>query len=162
MGITIAFWVLAVMAVIGALMVVSLRSLFRTVLGLILCFLSIAGLFVTLSADFLGIVQVLIYVGAIAVLIIIAIMLTREVECANIASQFKFPAIAAGVAFLGVAIWILLNTEWPISQASPVLPTTATLGNILFGQGGLILAVEIAAILILAAIIGAVSVAREK
>jgi NADH:ubiquinone oxidoreductase subunit 6 (subunit J) len=89
-------------------------------------------------------------------------MLTREVECANIASQFKFPAIATGVAFLGVAIWILLNTEWTTSPAAPVSPTTATLGNILFGQGGLILAVEIAAILILAAIIGAVSVAREK
>jgi len=162
MGFDIAFWVLAVMAAAGALMVVSLRSLFRIVLGLILCFLSIAGLFITLSADFLGIVQILIYVGALAGLIIIAIMLTREVETGNLPSRFKLPAIITGMLFLGVAIFVLLNTEWPLSRAVPVTPTTATLGNILFGQDGLILGVEIAAMLILTAIIGAVSVAREK
>ncbi len=162
MGINIAFWVLAVMAAAGALMVVSLHSLFRTVLGLILCFLSIAGLFVTLSADFLGIIQVLIYVGAIAVLIIIAIMLTREVECANLPSRFKLPALITGVSLLGIAIWALLSTEWNVSTAVPDSITTATLGNMLFNQNGLALAVEIAAMLILAAIIGAVSIAREK
>jgi NADH-quinone oxidoreductase subunit J len=162
MGINIAFWVLAVMAVAGALMVVTLHSLFRTVLGLILCFLSIAGLFITLSADFLGIVQVLIYVGAIAVLMIIAIMLTREVESGNLPSQYKLPAVITGISFLGIAIWILLSTEWQVSPVAPVMPTTDTLGNMLFNQDGLVLAVEIAAMLIMAAIIGAVSVAREK
>ena len=162
MGINIAFWVLAVLAVSGALIVVSVRSLLRTALGLILCFLSIAGLFITLSADFLGIVQVLVYVGAIAVLIIMAIMLTRDVECSNMPSRFKIPAIITGVFFLGVAIWVMLNTNWPVSRATPVSPTTATLGNLLFNQGGLVLAVEIAAMLILAAMIGAISVAREK
>jgi NADH-quinone oxidoreductase subunit J len=162
MGINIAFWVLALFAVGGALMVVSVRSLFRTALGLILCFLSIAGLFITLSADFLGIMQILIYVGAIAVLIIIAIMLTRDVECSNMPSRFKMPAITSGVLFLGSSIWIMLNTEWALNQAAPIAPTTATLGSLLFGQGGLVLAVEIAGMLILAAVIGAISVAREK
>jgi NADH-quinone oxidoreductase subunit J len=162
MGINIAFWVLAVLTLSGAFVVVSARSLLRTALGLILCFLSIAGLFITLSADFLGIVQVLVYVGAIAVLIIISIMLTRDMECSNLPSRFKMPAIITGVVFLGVAIWVMLNTDWPISSTAPTVPTTATLGNLLFDQGGLVLAVEIAAMLILAAIIGAVSVAREK
>ena len=162
MGIDISFWVLAVMAVTGAVMVISLRSLFRTALGLILSFLSIAGLFITLSADFLGIIQVLIYVGAIAVLIIMAIMLTRDVECSNMPSQFKLPALFSGIVFLGIAIWVMLNTKWPVSDAAPVAPTTGTLGGMLFNQGGLVLAVEIAAMLILAAIIGAISVAREK
>ena len=162
MGINIAFWVLAVLAVSGVLMVATLRSLFRTAMGLILCFLSIAGLFITLSADFLGIVQVLIYIGSIAVLIIIAITLTREVECSNLPSRFKTPAIVSGIFFLGAAVWVMLNTDWPVSTAPPVSPTTATLGSLLFNQDGLVLAVEIAALLLLAAIIGAISVAREK
>jgi NADH-quinone oxidoreductase subunit J len=162
MGITIAFWTLAVLAVIGALMVVALRSLFRTALGLILCFISIAGLFITLSADFLGIAQILIYVGAIAVLIIMGIMLTRDVERGNLPSQFKLPAIVAGIVFLGIAIWVMLNTTWPLATSEPTAPTATTLGNLLFSQNGLALAVEIAAMLIVAAVIGAVSVAREK
>lgn len=162
MGIDIAFWTLGAMAAVGALMVVTLRSLLRTALGLILCFLAIAGLFITLSADFLGIVQVLVYVGAIAVLIIMAIMLTRDVECSNLPSRFKTPAIVTGVFFLGVAIWVMLNADWPANQTAPSAPTTTTLGNLLFNQGGLVLAVEIAAMLILAAIVGAISVAREK
>ena len=162
MGLNIAFWTLAIMATLGALMVVSLRSMFRTALGLILCFVSIAGLFITLSADFLGIVQVLIYIGAIAVLIIMAIMLTREVEHGNLPSRFKIPAVISGMAFLGLAIWVLMNTDWPISNGTPTVPTTATLGSLLFNQDGLVIAVEIAALLILAALIGAISVAREK
>jgi NADH-quinone oxidoreductase subunit J len=143
-------------------MVVTFRSLFRTALGLILCFLSIAGLFVTLSADFLGIVQVLIYIGAIAVLIIMAIMLTREVEHSNLPSRFKAPALISGILFLGLAIWVMLNSDWPLNSGTPTTPTTATLGNLLFNQDGLVIAVEIAAMLLLAAIIGAISVAREK
>jgi NADH-quinone oxidoreductase subunit J len=162
MGINIAFWVLAALAVIGALIVVSARSLFRTALGLVLCFLSIAGLFFTLSADFLGIVQVLIYVGAIAVLLIIAVMLTRDVEKGNLPSTLKIPALVSGIAFMGLSVWVMLNTSWPVSGEAPTAPTASTLGNLLFGQGGLVLAVEIAALLILAALIGAISVAREK
>jgi NADH-quinone oxidoreductase subunit J len=162
MGVNIAFWVLAITAVAGALMVISLRSLFRAALGLILCFISIAGLFITLSADFLGIVQILVYVGAIAVLIIMGIMLTRDVECSNMPSKFKLPAAVTGLAFLGVAVWVLLSTVWPVSTAEPTAPTTATIGSLLFGQGGLALGVEVAAMLVLSAIIGAVSIAREK
>ena len=162
MGTYIAFWVLAFLAVCGALIVVFTRNLFRTTMGLILCFLSIAGLFVTLSADFLGIVQVLVYIGSIAVLIIIAITLTREVECGNLPSRFKLPALISGILFIGLAVWVMLNTNWPVSSATPATPTTATLGSLLFNQGGLVLAVEIAALLHLAAIIGAISVAREK
>jgi NADH-quinone oxidoreductase subunit J len=162
MGINIAFWVLAALAGIGALIVVSARSLFRTALGLVLCFLSIAGLFFTLSADFLGIVQVLIYVGAIAVLLIVAVMLTRDVEKGNLPSTLKIPALVSGIAFMGLSVWVMLNTNWPVSSEAPTAPTTSTLGNLLFSQGGLVLAVEIAAMLILAALIGAISVAREK
>ena len=71
-GIDIAFWVLAIVGIAAALAVVLLRDVFRAALSLILCFLTVAGIYVTLSADFLAAVQVLIYVGGISVLIILA------------------------------------------------------------------------------------------
>jgi len=168
MGMNIAFWVLAATATAGALMVVSMRSLFRAALGLILCFLSIAGLFITLTAEYLGIVQILIYVGAIAVLIIMSIVLTRDIEHSNVPSPYKLPAVLGALSFIGVATWTILNTKWDNNTGMALLPIsprtlhTESIGQMLFGQDGLVLAVEIAALLILVAVIGAISVAKEK
>ena len=76
----IVFWLLSVMAVGGALGVVMIPDLFRAALLLIVVFIAVAGFFILLSAEFLAVVQVLIYVGAIAILIIFAVMLTRDVQ----------------------------------------------------------------------------------
>jgi len=159
---TIGFWLMASLAVAGALGVVLLRNIFRTALALVVCFLAIAGLFVILAADFLAAAQVLIYVGAIAVLIIMGIMLTREVERGNRAGRLAWPALATAVLFTATGIWVFLNTDWPLSTAAPPETTTATLGNLLFGQDGLVIVVEIAALLIIATILGAISMAKEK
>jgi len=162
MGLEIAFWILAVVAITAALAVVSLRNIFRAALCLILCFLSIAGIFVVLSADFLAAVQVLINVGAIAILIILAIMLTREVERGSLPNKLQFPVIASTVLFLCIAVFAVIRTPWQVSDLPPVEPTTAELANKLFGEGGFILPVEIAALLLLATIIGAIVLMREK
>jgi NADH-quinone oxidoreductase subunit J len=162
MGLEIAFWILAVTAVVAALAVVRLRNIFRAALCLILCFLSIAGIFVTLSADFLAAVQVLINVGAIAILIILAIMLTREVERGSLPNKLQFPVLASCVLFLGIAVFAIVRTPWPAVSPPTAEPTTAELANKLFGEGGFILPVEIAAVLLLATIIGAIVLMREK
>ncbi|HEX79256.1 MAG TPA: NADH-quinone oxidoreductase subunit L [Dehalococcoidia bacterium] len=162
MGLEIAFWLLATTAVVSAIAVVRLRNIFRAALCLILCFLSIAGIFVTLSADFLAAVQILINVGAIAILIILAIMLTREVERGSLPNKLQFPVIAACTLFLGVAVFAIVRTPWQVSGLPPTEPTTAELANSLFTEGGFILPVEIAAILLLATIIGAIVLMREK
>lgn len=162
MGLEIAFWILALVAVMAALAVVSLRNIFRAALCLILCFLSIAGIFVTLSADFLAAVQVLINVGAIAILIILAIMLTREVERGSLSNKLQLPVLASAVLFLGVAVFAVIRTPWQVVSLPPVEPTTAELANKLFGEGGFILPVEISAVLLLATIIGAIVLMREK
>lgn len=162
MGLEIAFWILALVAVMAALAVVSLRNIFRAALCLILCFLSIAGIFVTLSADFLAAVQVLINVGAIAILIILAIMLTREVERGSLSNKLQLPVLASAVLFLGVAVFAVIRTPWQVVNLPPVEPTTAELANKLFGEGGFILPVEISAVLLLATIIGAIVLMREK
>jgi len=162
MGLVIAFWILAVVAISAALSVVLLRNVFRAALSLILCFLAVAGIFVTLSADFLAAVQVLIYVGAIAVLIILAIMLTREVQRGSPSNKLRIPAFIVAVLFLGVVSFAMINTQWPVSDIPPVEPTTAALAGKLFGEGGFILPLEIVSILLLAAILGAIVLVREK
>jgi len=162
MGLTIAFWALAVVAVLAALGVVLLRNVFRAALSLILCFLMVAGIYITLSADFLAAVQVLVYVGAISVLIILAIMMTRDVQKGSPGNRLQIPALVVAVLFLDVLVLSLLNTPWQISSAPPLTPTTAPLALKLFGEGGFILPVEIAAVLLLSAIVGAIVLAREK
>ena len=162
MGLDIAFWVLAVVGVGAALAVVMLRNVFRAALTLVLCFLAIAGIYVTLSADFLAAAQILIYVGGISILVILAIMLTREVQKGSTSNKLRIPAFLVAVVFLGIVIFTLVNTSWPVSTTPPLEPTTATLADKLLGEGGFILPVEIAACLLLAAILGAIVLVREK
>lgn len=162
MGLTIAFWTLAVVAVLSALGVVLLRNVFRAALSLILCFLTVAGIYVTLSADFLAAIQILVYVGAISVLIILAIMMTRDVHRGSPANRLQIPALVVAVLFLEVLVLTIINTPWQISNTPALTPTTAPLAIKLFGEGGFILPVEIAAVLLLSAIVGAIVLAREK
>ena len=161
-GLDIAFWVLAIVGIAAALAVVLLRDVFRAALSLILCFLSVAGIYVTLSADFLAAVQVLIYVGAISVLIILAIMLTRDVQRGSPSGRLRVPAFIVAILSLGVVSFTLINTQWQISGLAPLEPTTAALADRLFGEGGFILAIEIAAVLLLVAILGAIVLVKEK
>ena len=161
-GLDIAFWVLAIVGIAAALAVVLLRDIFRAALSLILCFLTVAGIYITLSADFLAAAQVLIYVGAISVLIILAIMLTREVQQGSPSNKLRIPAFVVAILVLGAVSFALINTPWQVSTLPPLEPTTAALAVKLFGEGGFILAVEIAAVLLLVAILGAIVLVREK
>jgi len=162
MGLTIAFWILAAVGILAALGVILMRNIFRAALCLILCFLAVAGIYVTLSADFLAAAQILIYVGAISVLIILAIMMTREVQRGSLSNKLQLPAFIVAFLFLEVLVLTLINTPWQIASAPPVAPTTSALAIILFGEGGFILPVVIAAFLLLSAILGAIVLAREK
>ena len=162
MGLEIAFWLLAIVCILAALGVVLLRNVFRAALSLVLCFLVVAGIYITLSADFLAVVQVLIYVGAISVLIILAIMLTREFQRGSTSNKLRIPALLVAILFLGAVGFATTNTLWSVSGVSPVMPTTEALALKLFGEGGFILPVEIAAVLLLAAILGAIVLVREK
>ena len=162
MGLYLEFWVLALVGIGAALAVVLLRDVFRAALSLVLCFLMVAGIYVTLSADFLAAVQVLIYVGAISVLIILAIMLTREFQRGSPSNRLRIPAFVVAILFLGGVTLALLNTPWQVSVAPPLEPTTPALAVKIFGEGGFILPLEIAAVLLLAAILGAIVLVREK
>jgi NADH-quinone oxidoreductase subunit J len=162
MGLEIAFWVLATLCIGAALGVVLLRDVFRAALFLIFCFLIVAGIFVILSADFLAAVQILIYIGAISVLIILAIMLTREVTRGSLFNRLQAPSLVVAALFLGAVGFALINTDWLVSAEPPLQPTTAALAESLFAENGFVLPVEIGAVLILVAILGAIILVREK
>ncbi len=162
MGLAVAFWIMAVVVVIAALGVVFLRNVFHAALSLVLCFLTVAGIYITLSADFLAAVQILVYVGAISVLIILAIMMTREVQQGSPANRLKLPVFVVAVVLLGIIVYTVTKTSWQVASEAPLTPTIVPLATKLFSENGFILPVEIAAALILAAILGAIVIAREK
>jgi NADH-quinone oxidoreductase subunit J len=159
---SIVFWILAIVTVGAALAVVVLRDVFRAALSLVLLFLAIAVMYITLYADFLAVAQVLIYVGAISILIIVAVMLTREVWHGSPPGKLRIPALIVSLLLLGTMVFTVVSTKWETSGEPPMQPTTAAIGTSLFSQGGYILPVEISAVLLLAAILGAIVLMREK
>ena len=157
-GIVIAFWVFAVMTVGSALLVVALRNLFHAALALVVAFAGMAGLFVTLSADFLAVGQVLIYVGAISILIIFALMLTPLAGRRNAESGYALPAAAGAVGVAGLVIYTVLNVDWPVREGEGFEETASLLGEALLDTW--VLPFEVASVLLLAAMIGAIVLVR--
>ena len=162
MGVAIAFWILAAVTVIAALGVIVQKNVFRAALALILCLVAVAGIFILLNADFLAAAQILVYVGAISVVIILAIMLTHQFDHGNPANRLRLPALIVSVVLFGLMAFAILNTDWKLSDVAPADDTTQVLAQQLFGNNGFILPLEIAAVLILAVVIGAIVIAREK
>jgi len=162
MTLDVAFWVLAVMCVGTALAVVFVRDVFRAALFLILCFFTVAGIYITLNADFLAAVQILIYVGAVSVLLIFAIMLTRDAKQGSPSGRLRVPALIIGLVLLGVMIGSILSFDWQPSAEMSGMVRTQDIAGLLFSEGGFVLAFEIAGLMLLAAIIGAIVLLREK
>ena len=102
----------SVMAIGGALGVVMVPDLFRAALLLIVVFMSVAGFFILLSAEFLAVVQVLIYVGAIAILLIFAIMLTRDVQRGNLPNRLQIPAVVFSALLFSALVAVAVDTKW--------------------------------------------------
>jgi len=158
----IIFLVLSGMTLGAALLVVTKRNLLHSALFMIVCFVGIAGLYILLEAEFLAAVQVLIYVGAIATLIIFAIMLTRRLMHPDVRQtnqQWWMAAIVAGLFFVGL-IFVLLQVDWPTVAAAPSPDVIGQLGLELMQT--YVLPFEVASVLLLSALIGAIIIARER
>ncbi|MBI1885587.1 MAG: NADH-quinone oxidoreductase subunit J [Chloroflexi bacterium] len=158
-GSVVAFWTLAALTVGSALMVVAVRNLVHAVVYLILSFVGVAGIFVLLSADFLAVAQVLIYAGAIPVLIIFAIMLTPRAARDNAETSLGLPALPLVGALLATIISIAVVTDWPEATRGGFEETTSVIGEALLST--YVLPFEIASVLLLAAMLGAIILVRE-
>jgi NADH-quinone oxidoreductase subunit J len=167
MAINIGFWILAVVSVAAALAVVGLQDVFRAALSLVVCFLTVAGIYILLNAEFLAVVQILIYVGAISVIIILVIMMTREYQHGSLFNKFRVPAFVVALLFLGLVLFSVLSTQWAATGSVLDNPdiqaaTGSDLALKLFGAGGYALPIEIAGLLLLAAVIGAIVLVKDK
>ena len=158
----LVFFILAAIAVLSALGVIFVRDVFRAALCLILLFMTVAGVYLLLHADFLAVVQILIYVGAVSILIIVAIMLTRDARKGQPLSNYKYLAGIVALLLLAIIIYGVVNAGFTISSTPPVEPTVGPLGEKLFGDAGYLLTMEIAAVLLLSAMLGAIVILREK
>ena len=113
----IVFWILSLMAIVGSLGVVLVSNLFRAALLLIVVFVAVAGRFILLSAEFLAVVQILIYVGAIAILIIFAVMLTRDVQRGNLPNRMHIPAAVFAALLFTALVAVAVDTKWDFLPA---------------------------------------------
>ncbi|MCL5264798.1 MAG: NADH-quinone oxidoreductase subunit J [Chloroflexi bacterium] len=159
--IAIAFFVLAAVLLISALAVVMLRNIVHSALFLALAFVSVAGFYILLNAEFLAAVQILIYAGAVMILLLFAIMLTQRANTpmSNVSnSQAGLAAIVAAAVFVVLA-FVLSKTSWLTGAAAVTQPNTEVLGKALFDY--YVLPFEIASVLLLVAMIGAIVIARE-
>ena len=159
------FWILSAITVIGAILAISLRNLIHCVLSLILFFLGIAGHYFLLRADFLGAVQILIYIGAVAVLMLFAIMLTRHVtgdEGPREVLGGKWWAGMGTAAIIAGLLWAIIRKD----QMAQMLPagvaktSVADIGRVLIADW--VVPFEAMAVLLTAALIGAVVIALEE
>ncbi len=114
----VVFWFLAIAAIGAALGVVLVRDLFRAALLLIVVFIAVAGFFVLLNAEFLAVVQVLIYAGAISILIIFAVMLTRDVQRGNLPNRMQIPAALFAALLLSALVFVAIDTSWNLFSDS--------------------------------------------
>lgn len=159
-GIVVAFWVLAVTTIASALLVVAVRELIQAVLFLAISFVGIAGIYVVLAADFVAVVQILIYAGAVAVLMVFAVMLTPLAGRRNTETAFQAPAAVLSGLVLAVIVFVAFDTEWNLAGREAFPSTARAIGEALVSP--YVVPFEVAAVLLTAAMIGAIVLAREE
>ena len=158
-GFHLAFWSLAAMTIGGASMIIVSRNLIHAVIWMVISMLGVAGLYLTLSADFIAVVQILIYVGAISVLMLFAIMLTPRAERDNAEGMLRLPAACAVFLLMLVLGWIAIDTDWGAVRDAPLGEQARIIGESLINE--YLLPFEIGAVLLTAALVGAIALARE-
>lgn len=141
--------------------VVSMRDIIRCGLAMIVCFLSLAALYVTLGAPMVAAAQVIVYIGAISVLILFAIMLTADKSGS---ARLTFQTQAAPAAIAAIIVFVLVavgayGTNWG-AVTSPIHIATDALAHFLFQN--YVLALEAVSVLLLAAVVGGVFLAKRE
>jgi len=154
-------WILAAIMVGAALLVVTMRDIIRCGLAMIVCFGALAGIYVVLGAPLIAAAQVIVYIGAISVLILFAIMLTQTKDAPS-RLVFQTQAVPAAFASIVIAIVIALAvgaTDWG-AVARRIRLGTDALSQVLFHD--FVLPFEVVSVLLLAAVIGGVFLAKRE
>jgi NADH-quinone oxidoreductase subunit J len=163
----IIFLIVGAVILFAGLMVVTVRNLVHAALWLVVTLFGVAVLYALLNASFLAVVQVVVYIGAIAILFIFAVMLTRRQAAetgASVNKNWWAGALIAVITFAGLAF--MLQSWSGFSKQAAAIPSgfdaVNELGNALTSPMGYVLPFEVASVLLLAALVGAVYLAFNK
>jgi NADH-quinone oxidoreductase subunit J len=163
----VIFLLTGILILVSALMVVSTRKLLHAALWLVAALFGVAMLYAILQASFLAVVQVVVYIGAIAILFIFAVMLTRR-DLRDQGQQSRsawWVAALLGLLLLTGLVFLLLGVPG-LERTPAVLPegldTVRSLGTALVSPNAFVLPFEVASVLLLAALVGAVYVAAAE
>lgn len=156
------FYLFALIVVISAFIVVAARNIIYSAFSLLFTFFGVAGIYVLLNADFIAVVQVIIYVGGILVLIIFGVMLTNkitEVEIKTESFQVLPATIVTGIIG-GTLVAILTKSKWKVEESKVLDKTVNEIGRFLVSH--YVILFELAGIILLVALIGSVMIARKE
>jgi len=157
------FYVLAALTIAGGLAAVLLKNTVHCALSLTVAFAGLALLYLELDAQFAGFAQILVYIGAVAILVVFAILLTKGSETPNgVYSKNWFVGLVIAAGVFAVLGWAVIQSAAVLPHESGPAPTVTVLqiGNALMGR--YVLPLEIVALLLTAALIGAVIVAMHE
>jgi NADH-quinone oxidoreductase subunit J len=162
----LAFVVFSLITLSGAVGVVTTHNLFRGTIWLMVSLFGVAGLYILLEAPFLAAVQVLVYIGAIAILFTFAVMLTRSLtQLTDRYNRVWFNLAGAVLLFVFLMVGVILPTWYNWIPADGIMTatvqSTTDLGVALVDKNGLVVPFEVASLLLTAAMIGAIVIARE-
>ena len=161
-GQQLAFWVTAVVMAVAAVRVVTARNVVHAALYLVVALAGVASIFMQLTAEFVAWVQVLIYIGAVIVLLLFGVMLTRApIGREALDNEQRFIALLAALALFGTLAAVLVDAfrDSKVELTSALASRTADVGTQLFSRW--VVPFEIVSVLLLAALVGAVSLARK-
>ena len=158
----LAFWITAGWTVLAAGAALSFRNPVHCALCLALAFAGLAAFYLQLGAEFVGFAQILVYIGAVAILIVFAILLTRASEVGEEKRDFPWSGIGvAAIVFFTMASAVCMSALAARVPAKEVKTTVKQLGMQMF-QGSYVLALEVAGLLLTAALIGAAVIALQE
>jgi NADH:ubiquinone oxidoreductase subunit 6 (subunit J) len=159
----VIFNIFILLSIIPSFWVAFSNNIVHAAFSLLFTFFGIAGLYVLLGADFIGVVQVIIYIGGILVLIIFGVMMTERGRMLRLTVQLPgriFAAILSLIILVGLVL-AAIRTPWPIgpSPAEPG-PTSAAMGELILSK--YLIPFEVTALLLLASLVGAVLIVRRS
>ncbi len=157
----VIFYLFAIITIVSGIVVVNSKNIVHAAFSMLLTFFGVSGIYVLLGADFLAIVQIMVYVGGILILLLFGVMLTNKITNVEIRSGSiqVIPALIGLGVFAALLFFVMTSTTWKSEQFDIPLTTSYQIGEVLLSE--FVLIFELLGILLLIALIGAASIARR-
>lgn len=163
-GANIVFYLLGLMTILSAILSVTSRQIFRSAIYLLFTLIGIAGLYFWMDYEFIAAVQIVVYVGGIAVLIIFSIFLTQQSgeKLPGVPLSRVFAGALAAICGLALVLWLMFRYRFISASDTSASPSVVQIGEKMLDINGYALPFEVVSILLLAAMIGCIVIAMRN